>query len=126
MPYRPVGNTFRDESGEDIIVYETRVDEPVSGETLGTVLTTAYTPRKSYERLVVAQQSGPTGRCRVDVRVDGGAWVNGATGVVLGPAGTEQDIEFRPVGLPFVGDDTEESAMGVAVVGEAVEAGWLD
>ncbi len=125
MPYRPLENTFRDESGEDLTVYEDRVDEPASGETLGTVLVTAYTPRKAYERLVVAQKSGPTGRCRIDVRVDGGSWVSGATSVVLGPAGTEQEIEFRPVGLPFVGDDTAESSMGVFVVGEAGDAGWL-
>lgn len=126
MPYRPIENTFRDESGEDLIVYEDRVDEPASGETLGTVLTTLYTPRKAYERLVVAQRSGPTGRCRIDVRVDGGSWVNGATGVVLGAPGVEQEVEFRPVGLPYPTDDTEETAFSAVVVGEAIEAAWTD
>lgn len=127
MPYTPLKPFFYDDSGFPISFLHDRVNEPPSGTTNGTTFTLTYTPAVTGQIIKGGQLSGPTGRGRTEVSIDGGSnWYNITTGVTLGTAGVEATVLVRGVAIPFSGDDSEASGFALLVTDESGEAGWLD
>ena len=128
MPYQPVQARFYDSTGNWISFYHNRVDEPPSGTTNGTTLTLTYTPSVAGQIIRGGQVSGPTGRGRVEVSVNGGGvWANVTSGITLpGLAGVPQTVLVRGVAVPFSGDNSEVSGFCLTVTDKTGQAGWLD
>lgn len=114
-------------SGAPYLYQHDAINAPVSGETIGATYEGRVTPSSvgTDATIYASVLTGPTG-ARAEIRVDGGAWTDGAVGVALGPPGVEQVVEWRGV-APALAVDEEESPTMVVVVhvtarGEAVWA----
>jgi hypothetical protein len=122
------GTRFTDASGYPITNHQGTLDEPTAPavEAAGPAITVRYTPQGlADERYLAGQAAGPTARARVEISTDAGAdYDDAAAGVAVGATGVEETLLVRGVGLPFAGDDTEQSTfqLGVASSGEA---DWL-
>lgn len=122
--YKKRRGTFTTPTGQTITRARQVLEEPPSGEALGTAVAVRVTPDEAGETIRVFQRSTVAGASRVDVRIDSGAYVDGATEQALGPAGVEQAVDLRPVALPYAGDQAAV-VRAVVATGKDGAAGWL-
>lgn len=122
--YKKRRGTFVTATGQTITRARQELLEPAAGEALGAAVALRVTPDEAGETIQVFQRSTVAGASRVDVRIDGGAYADGAVAQALGPAGTEQAIDLRPVALAYAGDQAA-IVRAVAAVGKDGAAGWL-
>jgi hypothetical protein len=124
--YEPEPRMIFTPTGAPYLYQHDAINAPDSGETIGPTYEGRVTPSSvgTLQRIYASVLTGPTG-ARAEVRLDGGTWTDGDVGLALGPAGTEQVVEWRGV-APALDPDEEESPTMVTVVHVTVagQADW--
>lgn len=124
MPYIKPRPAFTDGTGDPRTLTQSLVREPVAPDTElpGEPATVRYVPTgQANEQYRASVVGGPSGRVRPEINVDSAGWVAGP--VAAGPAGVEQVVELRPVGLVHATHDIRTVVVEMEV--EASSAGDL-
>ena len=126
--YQAAPRTFKSPTGHQVTRIARRALAPRSPATeqADDWYSLRDTPTATTDRYAAAQTGGPTGRMRLEIRINGGSPVTlTATGVAVGgTVGVEQTVEIRAVTLASASTDCPRCSWAVWIRQGASEANW--